>query len=618
MKLWCLLVGVGFMRAGLLPAPALQAQSAKAPPPTNVWAAQTELRGITLVWTRAIRAEGYRIYPVGTTPSRGLPAGITGKTVDHLSIILVPGYSGSYSYKIAAAYRNGVLSRKVQSNTVVPVLKRPPGTISPPNSVTASETSSGVVTVSWMPVTGATGYFIGRSVSPGGFKTVCQVCSTETSYIDRKVTTGAKHIYVVAALTPTGPTRRTRSNEVIPTANGDGGAGSTGDSSSTAVPDTLLPQGIRLFTAQQPGQGFGRVKLAWSADPRAARYLIAFVDEGDDVQYESQELFAERTLYKGSDTTTVIEAPGAFSRTKYAIVSENSHGTSELRYSTRVTGPIPADSTPSDSASEAPEGVGSLRVTFIPFPGGATAHLTWSVAPRATTYHIARSEGSDQWTEFSIKRGSDTTESVAFTPRNPMEEYRFQVVSEDASGRKSPPRIVSGIPGVIKDSAGTDTTPGIAPQGMMAPLTATFQPVGEVGVFQLRWSPDPRATRYRLGISEAMVPFVESSAVISGTDSTTSVSIKPQWGPGASFRFQLIAENPYGRSRPTISNIVSGRRPDGVARVDVPAGFQTGSWSVGCGTRPDWTTASCVRRTAECFTNLSASAERRRPTPTDR
>jgi hypothetical protein len=69
-----------------------------------------------------------------------------------------------------------------------------------------------------------------------------------------------------------------------------------------------------------------------------------------------------------------------------------------------------------------------------------------------------------------------------------------------------------------------------------------------------------------------MGSFTEQSAVVAGTDSTTSISVTPRLGPNSSFRFQLVAENSYGRSAPAISESVKGRPPYGVARLRVLGG----------------------------------------------
>src|SRR4051794_23922975 len=65
-------------------------------PPRQVWAAQIGPKDLVLVWKRASRAEGYRVYPVGSTPTRGVSKGILARTVDHLSISLAAPFAPSY------------------------------------------------------------------------------------------------------------------------------------------------------------------------------------------------------------------------------------------------------------------------------------------------------------------------------------------------------------------------------------------------------------------------------------------------------------------------------------------------------------------------------------------
>jgi hypothetical protein len=582
MKLSSLLLSAAaFTPAGLLPAHALQAQGTRAIPPTNVWAAQTELRGITLVWKRASRAIGYRVYPVKNTPRRGLPTGTTSKTLDRISIPLVPSYRGSYSYQIAAVYPNGVLSKKVPSNTVVPVLKPPPGSIPAPKSVTATETASGVVTVSWTPVGGATGYFIGRSVFPGGLKTICAVCSTEPSYTDRKVTAGAKHMYVVAALTPNGPTGRTRSNEVIPAGSGDGGTGggdstntgggdsTTTDSTGNAPADSLLPGGVRLFTARNEPGPEGRVRLSWSADPDAARYLIAFVDTVDDAHYGPEELFAERTIYRGTDTATTIAAPGDTARITYAIVSENSHGRSQPRYATRAAGSsprdsVPRDSTPPDSAGEVasanqlPEGVKNLTATFGPTNALYNFTLRWQPDPRAEHYYISYSVSGGPFQQYGrMVPASDTIARILPpVPSATVSSYGFSIVSENQKG-KSPPRY-------------SNVLTGHAPSGPSR-LDATAGPTPNV--VQLNWSFDPDAAAFAISRSEDDGPFRDCAFGQAAYDNGVRIlSVVDHPTSGMNLRYRIITRNWFGTSPPIYSQPIRRPQPPPQYQPRPPAG----------------------------------------------
>ena len=547
---------VAFTLVYLIASPVLLAQRGEVSPPTNVWAAQTELKTITLVWTRQSRATGYRVYPVGSTPSRGIPTVEMSKNVDRLVLPVVPRFTGEYSYNIAAIYPKGRVSKKVRSNVVVPVTKKPAGGFAPPNSVTA-ETGSGIVTLTWTPVPGATGYNIGRLVAPGGFKNLCELCPTTTKYVDRKVTAGAKHIYTVAALTPLGPTKRTRSNEVIPTGEGGSGAGGPDspptDSTGNASVDTLRPAGVREFFARnEPGS---RVKLTWSADARAARYLIAFVDSVDDVHYGAQELFAERTVYSGTDTITTIAAPGDTSRTTYAIVSENSHGRSQPRYATRAPNRLPTDSVATDStrsdsagniaaANQPPEGVQNL--TAVLAPGGAYHQfkLRWLADPRAEHYYIAYSVSGGAFQAYTKARGSDTA-AVVWPPVTgaTARSFAFSIVSENQKG-KSPPRysnVLTGHP--PRGPSRLDVRAGRVP-----------------GTFELRWSPDPGATAYTISRAEDSGPFrdwVFGNAVDDrGMTVLTYVDRPPA---GAILKYRIATKNRFGISAPVYAEPILRR-----------------------------------------------------------
>jgi hypothetical protein len=170
--------------------------------------------------------------------------------------------------------------------------------------------------------------------------------------------------------------------------------------------------GVRVFTAEnQPSGERGQVKLRWSPDSLAARYLIAFVDTVDDAHYTAQELFAERTLYSGSDTATTINAPGDTARINYAIVSENSQGRSQPRYATKVAGTIPKDTVSQDLP---PEGVKSLTAA-LQFLRGSAYHnfaLRWQPDPRTDRYTIAYSLNRGPFQRYSSVSGSDTTAIV--------------------------------------------------------------------------------------------------------------------------------------------------------------------------------------------------------------
>jgi hypothetical protein len=368
---------------GLAIPSSIAAQSTSLQPPRRVWAAQIAPREISLVWRRASGAEGYRVLPVGSTPARGVPKGTLGKTVDHLSIPITPPFAPSYRYEIAATYAGGKLSRKVQSNVVVPVAAPPGAAGAPPAEVTASETSPGVVTVTWTKVPSATGYFIGRSVQPEGFKTLCQLCPTAARYVDRNVSAGSKHLYSVAAITPGGTTARTQSNAVTPagTGTGDDGGGAGGDDSmgadstdtpavdtsgSVAADSSSNPKGALSLPEAPSGVkaavvGPGEVRLDWDVG-MSSRWIRIF----RQLAGAADTLIAQVAGQSGSFIDHL--AAGLSGRVGYALEAVNEKGASK-----RVTVSIEPEKARTDSAP-APKGLADVRAEMI---SPTSVAVTW-------------------------------------------------------------------------------------------------------------------------------------------------------------------------------------------------------------------------------------------------
>jgi hypothetical protein len=316
------------------PRPVLLAQAASLTPPRQVWAAQTGSKEIMLVWKRAPDAEGYRVSPVGNTPRRSLPTGTLAKNVDHVSISLFSPFAASYSYEISAVYSGGRLSRKVQSNTVTPLVVQPGRADAPPAQVEASETEPGIVTITWSKVPSATAYQIGRSVAPNGFKPLCQVCSTATKYVDRKVTAGAKHVYTVTALTPKGPTGRTQSNPVTPTGQtSDTVEADSAESVAAGPPDP--PGNVTVLAVT--GHSF---ELSWDRAEGATGYEISRrINNG-----EPRVLATTTSTTRYVDNQASADPKGALS---YGVTALNSNGRSEEVVATVH------DSTSADAGSKA-------------------------------------------------------------------------------------------------------------------------------------------------------------------------------------------------------------------------------------------------------------------------
>jgi hypothetical protein len=276
------LVGSRLLRLALalsLAAPALGAQKANvvsdvkgatdvkgavAPDQSKMWAAQTSPNEIRLSWAHVTGAVSYTIgCAMGAEPPRvmgtvGAPGGIihaVAGVVQRLQYVVVTRAQGAYDCWVRATDPKGAVSSPIHFNKVS-TLEKAALTRLAPERVTATETGPEEVTVTWTEVPGATAYFIGRAVSPGGFKSLCDLCPTTTTYVDRAVTRGARHTYTVGALTPKGAFPRATSNAVT-----------LGESVATGGPaptDSVTPP------AAAAGAAPSDVKAAFDDDSKSA------------------------------------------------------------------------------------------------------------------------------------------------------------------------------------------------------------------------------------------------------------------------------------------------------------------------------------------------------------
>ncbi len=200
------------MAAVLVAAGALCA-AAQAPP--RLWAAQTGPDQVTLAWDSVPGAAGYRIYvgapgPLGVRPTP--PVSSLGGSSRGSILFGINRLSGGI-YLVAKA-ANGRTIQELPFNPVARATSSAP--IQPPAEVSAEATSATEVKLTWTPVPGATAYFILRAAGGSGYRPLCALCSTQPEYVDRDVSPGFKHSYLVAAVFPQGTSRRTESNEVTP------------------------------------------------------------------------------------------------------------------------------------------------------------------------------------------------------------------------------------------------------------------------------------------------------------------------------------------------------------------------------------------------------------------
>jgi hypothetical protein len=294
----------------ILDPPALLAQTADPiAPPKNVWAAQNSPTSITLVWSSASGAAGYRI-------SAGSKIERAGASTLRWVVPVSGGMFGKpFQASIQTVNASGLLSERAEFPTVTPV-RATQGTVPPPTSVTALQTGPGRISVSWSAVQGATAYDIARSVAPEGFRSLCSICPTSTQYVDSSVTAGVKHIYTVAAVAPQGISLRTTSAAVIPTGGETVTLTGGGEVDTAALP----PKGVTDPKATV--MSATSVKLTWKSDVGATQYRILRSLGGGT--------FADLVTLAGTITSFLDQLPvgSLLGGVAYQILSLNAKGSS--------------------------------------------------------------------------------------------------------------------------------------------------------------------------------------------------------------------------------------------------------------------------------------------------
>lgn len=263
--------------------------------PADRWAAQTSATQITLVWQAVPGAAGYDLHFDSTREPR--PAQRLGaQTTRYVTPVMALGQPHAYS--IEAFDAQGRRASRAPFNLVLPVAA-PPGPVGAPPHVSAEAMGAGEILVSWEPVPGATAYSIAREVSPGGFRTLCDLCPTNGSFVDRLPVPGAANVYLVSAVAPNGRSAPTRSNAVVP----------EGEQAGTAHP------------APQDATAVMEVKLSWARVPEARELHIERAGG-------SKEGFKPLATLPGNATRYVDHLNAPLPQLAYRIVAIDKGGVS--------------------------------------------------------------------------------------------------------------------------------------------------------------------------------------------------------------------------------------------------------------------------------------------------
>jgi uncharacterized protein (TIGR02145 family) len=156
--------------------------------PSGVTAKATSSNSITVSWSSVTGAVVYNIYR--STASNGAYDYVVGeRSTTYTNIGLTAGTT--YYYKVAANSGNAL---GTQSDPVSAT------TIGVPSGLTATEISSNEITINWLPVSDAIGYYVYRSTTSGGsYSKVESSPISSTSYTNTGLSGGITYYYKVAA-----------------------------------------------------------------------------------------------------------------------------------------------------------------------------------------------------------------------------------------------------------------------------------------------------------------------------------------------------------------------------------------------------------------------------------
>ena len=326
------------------------AQSAPAMP-TRLWAGQTSASQVQLRWDTVPGATEYRLYQRVSATEIKRVATATRNSQSWVIPLNSSMLGKTLEYQLSAVHAGAGESAIVPFNLVTVVAGAPaPAT---PAAVMAALSDSNEITLRWDSVPGATGYAIGRSITPYGFTTLCAFCPAATQYVDNAVTYGQGHTYTVEAISPGGRSRRVTSNMVGVPQPGSGGIAAAIIAAIKGLTAARAP-GLRVPgppVVERTIVAPGSVTVRWlpiDADSTTAFVLQRAVNLGNFQNVGTfpadQREYIDRTLpqtyengrmrltYKlfarnrlgtspiGAETWALIENPGAPNNASYCAV----------------------------------------------------------------------------------------------------------------------------------------------------------------------------------------------------------------------------------------------------------------------------------------------------------
>jgi fibronectin type 3 domain-containing protein len=374
-----------------------------------------------------------------------------------------------------------------------PVDPAPP----PPTSVTATAKSTTTIELSWPAATGATGYEVARSTTPGGPYTVIGPGGTpyntattyntataygaSTSFVDSGLTPNTTYYYVVRSVGPGGT-----------------GANSTEASAITfgVVAPPPAPTGVTAAAASA-----STVTVTWNASDGATGYEVlrapassgpySVVGSTADAIYDDDDTYDADDTYSAATQFTDSGLLGATTY-YYVVRAVNSNGASA-----NSTPPASATTQAAPTVPAAPTNVTAAPVST------SSITVTWTASPGATSYSVRRSTVSGgPYTEAGTTTGTSFTDSgLAHTTT-----YYYVVVAINAVG-----------PSPNSTQASTSTA---TPQTAPAAPTGVVAAAASASAITVNWTASSGATSYSVRRSSASGGPYTQVGTVTGTSFT--------------------------------------------------------------------------------------------------